>query len=125
MKMEYKLDLKQEGNILWVTASGTRSLKAILNMSRDVMKACEEMGLDKALVDIRPLEGLLTTASSFTIPTRHFPKIRDQKVLSQLAIIDRTTAKLSNRFFENLAVKRGMNLKFFSDPTMAVTWLGE
>ena len=121
--MSYKLDFDQKDNILWVTASGTRSLKTVLAISTDVMQACRDWNLDKVLVDIRLLEGRLSTSSLFSIPTQHFPKIRDQKVLSQLAIIDLANLKLSNRFFENLAVRRGLNLRFFSDPAAAVAWL--
>jgi len=121
--MTYSLDFETRDNILWVTATGTRSIKAVLEISKEVMDASKEQGIKKVLVDIRPLEGRLSTSSSFLVPAHFFPKIRDPKILSQVALLDLEDFEYSNQFFENAAVKRGLNLKFFSDELSALTWL--
>jgi len=121
--MSYELTIEKKANVLWVTATGTRSLETVLAMSRDIVAACVENEISKVLVDVRALKGRLSTMEAYEIPDKHFPTIRDRSVITQSAIIDLKEFEHRYRFFEDVAVNRGFTLRVFSDPAEAVEWL--
>lgn len=121
--MAYELKIKKEDDILRVTATGARSLDTILAMSKDVLTACVEKKVKKALSDVRELEGRLGTLEAFEIADRHFPKMRDPNVITQIAIVDLKEFEHDYKFFEDVVVNRDFNLRIFSDPEEALKWL--
>ena len=121
--MSYKLSFESKGDVIWVRANGTRSFKAVLALSMDVMAACERKGTSKVLIDVRELEGRLSTAESYSIPVHHFPKIREQGHITKAAIVDRLENESTSRFFEDVAVNRGFLLRLFTDTRLANEWL--
>lgn len=122
-KMAYHLSIGKKGHVLWVKATGTRSLQTVLAMSQDIWTACVESGLRKVLVDVLALKGRLSTIDSYDIPAKHFTKIRDTNIITRCAILDLKEFEHSYRFFENVAVNRGLNLRIFSDIDEAIAWL--
>lgn len=108
---------------MWVTATGTRSLEAVLAMSKDILAAMVESGVKKALVDVRALEGRLGTIDSYELVDQEFQKLRDPVVITCCAIVDRKEFENGYRFFENVAVNRGYALRIFPDPEEALLWL--
>ena len=121
--MSYKLTIEKKGDILWVTATGARSMESVLAMSKDIMAACVENGVVKVLTDVRALEGRLSTMDSYEIPDKHFSKMRDPNVITQSAIVDLKEFEESYKFFENVAANRGYTLRIFSNPDEAAEWL--
>ena len=110
---------------MWVTATGTRSLETVLAMSKDILKVCVEKRVKKVLMDVRAMEGRLSTLDAYEIPDKHFPKMRDRSVITHLAIIDLKEYEGSYRFFETVAVNRGFMVRIFSDVDKALEWLRE
>ena len=121
--MSYALAIEKEGDVLRVTATGQRSLKTVLAMSSDIFAACAEKKIMKVLLDVRALEGRLPTMDTFDLVDRHFPKIRDRRVITHSAIVDLKEFESGYKFLEDLAVNRGFNLRIFSDPEDAIAWL--
>ncbi len=121
--MAYNLKIEVESSVLWVTATGTRSLQTVLAMSQEISAACVERNLKKVLVDVQALEGRLGTLDAYDIPTKHFPKIRNHSIISRCAIVDLKEFENDYRFFENVAVNRGFDLRIFSDVKEAIAWL--
>jgi hypothetical protein len=122
-KMAYDFRIEVKGDVLWVTATGTRSPQTILAMSQDILAACVEKDLKKVLIDVLALEGRLSTTNAYEIPTKHFPKMRDPSVITHCAIVDLKEFEDSYRFFENVAVNRGFWLRILSDTDEAIAWL--
>jgi hypothetical protein len=122
-KMAYDLRIEVEGDVLWVTATGTRSLQTVLAMSQDIFAACVEKHLKKVLIDVLGLEGRLTTMEAYEVAGKHFWKIRDRSVITHCAIVDLKEFEESYRFFENVAANRGYLLRIFSDTDEAIAWL--
>ena len=116
--------MEQRGGVLWVAATGTRSLATVLAMSKDIMSACAERGIGKVAIDVRQLQGRLPPLDSYEVVNDHFPQMRSTRVITQAAIVDRKEFEANYRFFENLAVNRGFNLRIFSDAEQALSWLG-
>ena len=100
--MSYNLAFEEKENYLQVTATGVRSLENTLAITKDVFAACAKHKTRKVLIDVRALEGRLSTASAFTIPTRHFPKFRDRSNINQAAIIDLKNLKSVIDFLRKL-----------------------
>jgi hypothetical protein len=121
--MSYKLKLDPKENVLWVTASGTRSIKTVLAIINEIFSACTEYNLSIVLVDVRELDGRLSTINTFTLATRHFPILRELRVVKKAAIVDLMEFEHNYRFFETLTRKRGYRLRLFSDCDAAADWL--
>jgi hypothetical protein len=122
--MSYDLKIEKKDDFLWVIATGKeRTLEIVLAMASDILQACGENKVTLALLDIRPLEGNLKTTEAFNIPEIYFPKMRDRSVITRFVIVDRKESRESNKFFENVAVNRGFNIRIFSDYDEAVEWL--
>jgi len=121
--MSYDLTIEKKDDVLWSTATGTRSLETVLAMSKDILAACTEKKVAKVLIDVRKLEGRLGTIEAYEIVNRHFPKIQDRSVITHCAIVDLKEFEHSYRFFEDVAVNRGFTLRIFSEPDEALEWL--
>ncbi len=121
--MSSRLTIKKKEDFLWVTTTGTRSFKTVVDISADVLKACAEEKVKKVLVDVRALEGALDTLEAYEIPDKYFPTIRDPNVITRAAIVDLKESEDRYRFFETVAQNRGFNLFIFSNPEEAVEWL--
>ena len=121
--MAYDFRVEVKGDVLWVTATGTRSTETILAMSQDILAACVEKDLKKVLIDVLALEGRLSVMNAYEIPTKHFPKMRDRSVITHCAIVDLKEFEDRYKFFENVAVNQGFMLRVFSDTDEAIAWL--
>ena len=121
--MSYNLTIEKKEDVLWVTATGNRSLQTVLAMSKDIFAACVEKKVKKVLADVRALEGRLNMIEAFDIPDKYFPKMRNRSVITRNAIVDLKEYENSYKFFENVAVNRGFHLRIFPNIEEALEWL--
>jgi hypothetical protein len=121
--MSYTLTIVKKDDVLWATATGTRSLERVMGITRDIFAACAEKNVRKALLDVRGLEGHLTTTAAYDIPNEYFSRIRNRSVMTHAALVDRKESAEYYRFFEDVAVNRGYALRVFSDIGEAAEWL--
>ncbi len=121
--MAYEIEFTRLDDILQVTATGTRSIDAVLSIVEDIFTACTEQKINIVLIDVRGLDGRLSTLNTFKLATRHFPILRELRVIKKAAIVDLVEFEHNYRFFENLTKKRGYRLRLFSDHNTAMTWL--
>ena len=63
--MSYKIDIRCEPDDLYVQASGIRSAENAISLIKDYMKANENHGYKRIMVDIRSMTGELSTIDSF------------------------------------------------------------
>jgi hypothetical protein len=120
--MAYSLELNVEGNILCVRASGIRTLEVVSAIIVDIFTACTEQGCTQALVDVRDLEGRLTTSDAYELVKDDFNRFR-KKGLTRAAIIDRHINLEGYPFLETVARNRGFNVRMFEDIDLARQWL--
>lgn len=123
--MSYDLTIEKKEGVLWVTAKGNRSIQTVLSMSNDILAVCVEKKVKKVLADVRALKGRLSTIEAYEIPSKHFPKMRDRNVITHNAIVDLKEFEHNYKFFENVAVNRGFNIRIFSNPNEAFEWLSK
>ena len=94
-------------------------------MSQEIFAACAEKDLKKVLIGVRSLEGRISAFNAYDIVDKQFPNMRDRSVITQCAVVDLKENEDRDRFFENVAVNRGFELRIFSDTDEAITWLNK
>jgi hypothetical protein len=119
MGIQYKS--KIEGDILYVTASGSDESPAdVEEYTSALLKICLENGIKRALCDETAVTTSLNTLDTYdigmflskTIPT-----------WLKIAIVFDPDTSFDLRFFESLVVNRGQQIKIFTDTDSAMTWL--
>jgi hypothetical protein len=123
--MSYELTRKKVGDVLHVKATGAQTMETVMAMSKDIMEACARHKTPKALVDVRAMEGKLSTMDAYELPKSFFETIRDRTVLQKSAIVDLKENEDRYTFLENVATNLGYILRFFSDLDEALQWLRE
>jgi hypothetical protein len=122
-KMAYDLKIQADGDVLKATATGTRSFETVLALSQDILTICVEKKIKKVLIDVLALEGRLSTIDAYEISARRFPKMRYRGVIAKCAVVDLKEFEETYRFFETVAVNRGLFFRIFSDTAEAIAWL--
>jgi hypothetical protein len=121
--MAYDLEIKKEESYLHVRAAGSRTRATISAIGQDILEACRKHDIYEVLVDIRDLTGEMGIFDSMLIVTKEFPKLNAENVVKKAAIINPRNRHERSRFFEQIAVKRGYNLRLFEELTPAIEWL--
>lgn len=121
--MSYNLTFEKKNDVLWVTATGVRSLESVLAIGREILAALVDNHVTKVLIDVRALAGRLGTMESYEIVDQRFPEWRDHRVVTRCSIVDLKDFEQSYRYFENLAVNRGFALRIFAETDEAFRWL--
>jgi hypothetical protein len=121
--MSYRLRFEANESFFIATATGTRSLQTVIDMSKDLLAVCADKKIKKVLVDIQSLEGHLSFMESFEFNTHYFPNIRNRNIINKCAVVDRKENEDENRLFETIAVNREYKLNIFLDFNEAVDWL--
>lgn len=87
----------------------------------EMLKACAEYGRNKCVLDCRAMTGPMPLMARFEV-IEYGQRLRGK--VAQLAMVGLPGTMLPDRFVENVAVNRGVNLRLFSDLDEAVAWLG-
>jgi len=121
--MSYKIDIRCEPDYLYVQASGIRSAENAISLIKDYMKANENHGYKRIMVDIRSMTGELSTIDSFIFGDGAPKKLGGVHSELKTAIVDLEEHRERFRFSEGVLVNRGFNLRFFSRTAHAERWL--
>lgn len=121
--MSYQLTYKKEKDILHVKVSGIRNFKNVTSIIKDIQKICVRKNTPIVLVNVKGLEGHLNTIEAYEIPASLFPKLRADNIIEKGAIVDREESRKNFSFFENVAVNRSYNIRFFTNTKDAIEWL--
>lgn len=105
-------------NYLLVEISEEYSLKLIIEIIHEIMERGEKENINKALVDIRNMQGNPSILDRYKIGLE-ISKIWGKKI--QGASVGKKN--LINYVAENVAVNRGANFKVFTEIQSALEWL--
>ena len=121
--MSYELEIKNLQDFLQVNIKGRKTKESVKEATTDICKACVKYKCSKVLIDIRGFEERIKDAIViFNLASKELPEITRKKI-NKVAIIDNKDHDNNNRFFENVAVNRGHNVKIFTDEKEAINWL--
>lgn len=123
--MSYELSFNEEPDFLSVNVTGTRTHKAAVALAWDVLSACKERTASKVLVDLQQMTGQLDRVDAYDLAAVEFPKIQKTGVLTKMAVVDLEDSMERLKFFETVAVNRGVNMKIFSSVEKAAAWLAK
>lgn len=119
--MALKYTLKRDGDILFVRLTGSDDgLREVERYVLDVIRAALDEGLQRILCDETGITTRLDTLETFDIGTF---LSRNTPPSFRIAIIYDPQAYFDFRFFESVAVNRGMQLRIFTDIDPAREWL--
>ena len=123
--MSYEVDIRCEPDYLYVQASGIRSTENLISMVRDYIKANEEYGYKKLLLDIRSMNGQLSTFESYYLCKELPEKVEGFRPNRKTSVVDSEENREQSRFIETVLVNMGFNFRFFTNTVEAERWLYE
>lgn len=110
-----------DGDTLLVNASGfDESLEQVREYGMAIIAACVEGGFTHVFCDERELEYRLATIDTLDAAafiSEHAPRV------GKIAIVCDPKGSADARFFEDVAVNRGLTVRAFKDPGGARHWL--
>lgn len=118
--MTYRLDILRRGDYLHIKFTGPFSLAAAKSSVDAMFDACAAEDCSKVLFDCRAMTGEISTMNRFEIAQYGSMSLTH---VGKIAMLGREDQILPDKFFENVAVNRGQNLKVFSDEDKAFEWL--
>lgn len=121
MRTETVRVVDKEAYVL-VEFSGTFSVEAGKRCVDRMDAACEEYDRSKVLLDCRGLTGNMDIFDRFKVTEYGTSQHRHFRRLALLALEEMV---LPDRFIENVAVNRGMDLKIFTELDEAEQWLSK
>ncbi|ACD90596.1 MAG: hypothetical protein HGA57_06270 [Chlorobium limicola] len=121
--MSIQYTTRTDGNILFVRASGfDENLEDVEKYAQGVIDATLQHGTTLVLCDETALDYRLGTVDTYAVGK--FLASRVPRVF-KIAIVCNPTFNADARFYENVVVNRGLNLRMFSDIEKARSWLTE
>ena len=119
---QYKIQFKATRDYLIARVSGTRTRASVFSITMEVFEKAVADNLSHVLVDVRKLEGRLTTTDSYALVSNVFKEIRG-KGIKKAAILDEEISSTRVAFSELVARNRGYRYRVFMDEGGALAWL--
>jgi len=104
-----------------VEFSGAFSPTAAMGVVDLMVAACQETGCPRVLLDCRRMSGPLGVTDRYEV-AEYGARVIGHHVT--VALLARPDQVLPDRFFESVAVSRGVRVQTFIDATQALAWLG-
>jgi hypothetical protein len=128
MAMTFKVEVKPDYvSMLW---EGAFESSDIEYFTTQLIETCKTRRCSKMLIDLREVQGTLSTMDRFNIgltgSTKYFKAKLTGKILNcRFAAVGHVPLMDPSRFAETVAVNRGVNVKSFTDINEALRWLTE
>lgn len=123
--MTYRLKIKKEEHYVSAFATGIRNRENISSMAQEILDACKQHQVDKVLIDVREMNGRLSIFDSLAIISKDFSKLKQFRILNKAVIVDAESRRERFSFFEQVARRRGYNIRVFDDVDEAIEWIGK
>jgi hypothetical protein len=121
--MDLELTMIEKGDYVIAKLGGVRTPETVLAAASDAADYCRDHGFKRVLIDIREMRGGLDTLETFEVAGRNLPQQNGIRRLTRSVILDLPENVERIRFFETVAVNRGLIVKVFDDERLAVEWL--
>lgn len=121
--MSNTLDFENCGEYAFVTLGGVRTPEALMEAGTAIISYCLEHSLSRLLIDVRAASGSLDTLEIYEVAGHGIASRENARQVVRSAILDRTENLERVRFFETVAMNRGINVRVFDDRTEAESWL--
>ena len=118
--MPQPIQIEPKGGYLHVEVSGVFDQAKARRFIREILNACQRHELWKIFVDIRKIKGPIPNIARFNLAEF---LAAEQTVRIQRAVLKSEGQVPDDRFFENVAVNRGVMVKVSTDLKEVVKWL--
>lgn len=121
--MTFELEMIVKAGFAEAILGGVRTPETLLAAAKQATAFCAERRISRVLIDLRKMSGGLDTLETYEVAGRDLPRQRAVRRVLRAAILDRHENIERIRFFETVAVNRGLNVKVFADEDHAREWL--
>jgi hypothetical protein len=126
MSLEYKVVTGPDH--LLISLSGRYESSDAPIASTQIIEACEKHQATKALIDVRSIEGSMSTMDRFYLGSIFSMKYIKERVTGKIppcrfAMVGHEPLVDPNRFGETVATNRGLAVKVFLKMEEAIAWL--
>ena len=121
--MELQVKVEARDGYVEATLTGVRTPATLMAAAERVTEACNKLKIFKVLIDVRKMRGRLDTLETFDVAGHRIPQRPETRLITKSAIVDLPPNMDRIRFFETVAVNRGLNVRVFDDEAAAVGWL--
>ena len=121
--MNYELKMIEKVGFAAAVLGGVRTPDTLLAAAAQATAFCDERNISRVLIDLRSMSGGLDTLETYDVAGRELPRQEAVRRVLKSAILDRPENIERIRFFETVAVNRGLNVRVFADEETAVEWL--
>jgi hypothetical protein len=121
--MDFQVRVEARDGYVEATLTGVRTPATLMAAAEQVTGFCNELKIFKILIDVRQMRGKLDTLETFEIAGHRMPQRPGTRLITKSAILDLPPNMDRIRFFETVAVNRGLNVRVFDDEAAAVEWL--
>jgi hypothetical protein len=118
---DFELKSSEQGEVLVVAFTGASNEANASAMARRYFETLQASGRSKVLVDLRPLRGRLSSASTFFL-VRNLPVERVPRGI-KTAIVEAPENREFASFLETTAANAGVHFRCFLDYDAALAWL--
>lgn len=120
--MDLKIETKLQGNVLFVTATGTLSFEPALRLWKEIFDTAAEKHTNCILANGLAVDGLLTTYEWYSLAIELIEYLKQRQMSPKVAVVGNPPA--IDGFGVRVAQNRGTNAEFFSSQQEALHWLG-
>ena len=113
------LSFENRDKYLFAEYSGPYSFPTAMSGLQEIAETCKREGLDKVLIDVRPMHGFVSIIDRFSLGME-FIRLFGSSI--RLAVINERSR--INYVMENVIVNRYGKAKAFTDFEEAIRWLG-
>jgi hypothetical protein len=126
MALNFKVE--PQTTYLLMTYEGRYEPSLADQITSQVIEACVKNQLPKVLVDIRKVEGQMSTMDRYNLATLAAKKYLDEKLAGKIqstrfAWVENHPMVDPKKFGETVATNRGLNIKVFTEVKEALAWL--
>jgi hypothetical protein len=121
--MNYELKIIEKVGFAAAILRGVRTPETLLAAAAQATAFCDERNISRILIDLRGMSGGLDTLETYDVAGRELPRQKAVRRVLRSAILDRPENIERIRFFETVAVNRGLNVRVFADEAPAIEWL--
>lgn len=121
--MNFDLEIVEKDGYVVAVLKGVRTPEALLAAAARTTAFCIERQIPRVLIDLKGMSGSLDTLETFDVAGHELPRQEAVRRVLRSVILDHPENVERLRFFETVAVNRGLNVRVLADEDQAIEWL--